>query len=74
MAKLKTVSIPTYSLELSQEELDTLYIIFQHIGGNISTTRRKYADSMAEVITSSCDTRATSCETVEGSIYFRKEI
>lgn len=40
----------TYTLELSPNELATLYVILMHVGGNPDNTPRKHADAMLKAI------------------------
>jgi hypothetical protein len=42
--------VDSYKLELSQEELDTLYLITRLIGGDPEYSNRKYMDSIKKKI------------------------
>jgi hypothetical protein len=51
MASLKTtVSKPVYTLTLSEEELKTLQLVLQKVGGCPLTSPRKYADTIYDAI------------------------
>ncbi len=54
IAKPVVPQIESCNLELTGEELATLYTILQLIGGNPKETRRRYADSIRLKLEAAC--------------------
>lgn len=64
----------SYCLFLSQNELDALGIVYFNVGGDPKKSRRKYVESVLEVIEEHASVKLLQHKSVDrrtGSIYFK---